>query len=927
MTLRPHTVFARRRRILPVLLTICGMSVCRAAMADIRVEAYAGQPLGVARVEIDMPSEAASAAFQDDRFTVSDRTGRVLYPTLGQKRGRKILGSLLGVDLPQKLAFYFLFKGDEPLELDLYLPDRTEITVTPQYGQREYDKLLEDWWKAYVGLYQRVHDEAEYPIGVQTYLTAMWAGRLGQPMPQLEGFLIREQQQGGTVTGKLMADEAYRASVLRDLMLGDADSDTATEPLPNIPPPVAEVPLPTTDSEIALEPIATHVPEECFYVRFGTFSNYLWLKEFLGRWQGDIGNMLIQRSISRNTGDAIGKMLALKDTKMSAILGPQVIDDVALVGFDAYFSDGASVGVLFHAKNNFLLSTSFNQQRSAAAREVPGSKIENVDIAGHKVSYLASPDGSLRSYYATDGDFHFVASSRALIERFFAAGTGDRPLSATGDFLTARLRYPIARDDRVFVHLSTAFLANLTSPAYRIELDRRLRSLETQRAMQLAQLAAAQEDLPGETEEELAAGSFLPAGFSTRADGATWTTDGEGHAIESVRGYRGSFTPIADNLPTTCSVSEVRRYERFIGDLRREVGNLVPVTVCVHRDELAPRIEKIAIDLHLQRYEATNLVSWAKKLGPPSPLRVAPILGDVVSLNVVLDGMLGGGEPFHVFGGVRDGHLPLAVTGGKLQVPMQLTQAFQAYVGAWPKPLFLERLLGRPSGPYDAHGMARTAGLFEMWVRRADDFLLFSFKREVLIEVGSQLAMIEAQRPAQAWLALNDLVGTQYEQVATSFAYARTRDTSASGSRFMNSLTRQLHLDPNVAQGMANDLVGGEFVCPLGGTYVLAEVPGGIQAWTSTAAAPNNQFLLTEVPGDYRFPLLEWFRGMRADLLRANDALTLSAEVLISAERPAPGAEPQPVPETAPAAAPELAPKPAAEELPLPPPARPTPPK
>src|SRR5690606_29680574 len=98
-----------------------------------------------------------------------------------------------------------------------------------------------------------------------------------------------------------------------------------------------------------------------------------------------------------------------------------------------------------------------------------------------------------------------------------------------------------------------------------------------------------------------------------------------------------------------------------------------------------------------------------------------------------------------------------------------------------------ERLLGRPAGPYDANGMARATGLFDLWVRRADDFMLFSFKERVLFEVGMQLAMVEAARPAQAWLQIQDILGTQYEGVATAFAYARTRDTSASASRFMNS--------------------------------------------------------------------------------------------------------------------------------------------
>ncbi len=312
---------------------------------------------------------------------------------------------------------------------------------------------------------------------------------------------------------------------------------------------------------------------------------------------------------------------------------------------------------------------------------------------------------------------------------------------------------------------------------------------------------------------------------------------------------------------------------------------MVPLTATVHRDELAPGLERISVDVHLQRYSTTNLASWAKKLGPPSPLRVAPIAGDIVSGNIVLDGMLGSGEPFHLFAGLRDGRVPLVIEGGGVRTATAITDAVEGYVGAWPKPQFLERLLGRPRGPYDADGFARTAGLLDLWIRRADDFLLFSFKRHVLAEVGLQLGMVEAELAAQAWITINDLVGTQYEQVATALAYARSRETSASGSRFMNSLIQQLHVDKQAARQVAEELASGELVCPLGGDYRLVEVPGGIQAWASTAAAPNNQFLLTEIPANYQFPLLDWFRGMTAELFRGDDWLTLSAMVDISNEQ------------------------------------------
>ncbi len=879
-------VFAGRGRLLPSIwcfgLVLLAWAIAPVTLAEIRIEAYVGQPLGVGRVTVDLPPDLAGAVVADDRFTIGDADGRLLYPATERRRIRKVLGNLLGVQLPRKLTYYFLIEGDQPLTVDIYIPNRVQVTVTPQNNPRRYNDFLNKWWNAYVQMYERVHREAEYPIGVQTYLTAMWAGRLGNDMPRLKGFLIRERQQGGTVTGKIVADEAYRASVLRDLMLGELDDTVADQPLPDFGVPVAGAAAPA--SEVEVEPIATHVPDECFYVRFGTFRHYLWFRDFLGRWKGDLGNMLVLRSIRRSTTDQISGTLGLTESKLSAILGPQVIDDVAIIGMDPYFRDGASVGVLFEAKNSFLLSTSLSQQQSATARQVPGAKLEKLEIDGHKVNYLSSPDGRLRSYYTSDGQYHLIATSRIMIERFFQAGAGEGSLAAAPDFLAARQAFPVARDDIAFVHLSQAFLANLTGAPYRIELDRRLRSLETYNAMKLARLAAQQEGLPGDTEAELVAGSFLPEGFTNRADGAEWQSDDEGNGYETERGYPGRFVPIADHLPTSCSPTERRRYEQFVTEVQSEAGSLVPLTATLHRDELAKGLDRITVDVQLQRYSATNLASWAKKLGPPSPVRLAPISGDVVSAELVLDGALGGGVPFHVFGGIRDGHVPLVIRDGNLQAATAIFDAVQGYVGAWPKPQFLQRLLGRPRGPYDADGYCRTAGLFDLWIRRADDFMLFSFKRQVLVEVGSQLAMVQAQRPAQAWFTLQDLVGTQYEQVATALAYARSRATSASGSRFMNSLIEQLHVKKSDARQIADELAGGEFVCPLGGDYLLLEVPGGIQAWTSTAAAPNNQFLLTEIPDDYKFPMLEWFRGLTADLSRGNDTLNLSLVVDISGD-------------------------------------------
>jgi hypothetical protein len=103
----------------------------------------------------------------------------------------------------------------------------------------------------------------------------------------------------------------------------------------------------------------------------------------------------------------------------------------------------------------------------------------------------------------------------------------------------------------------------------------------------------------------------------------------------------------------------------------------------------------------------------------------------------------------------------------------------------------------------------------------------------------------------------------------------------------MNSIITQLHAAPEDARTIAERLVGGKFVSPLGGEYALMTPslqagdtlpgPGERRLWASTATPTANRFLLTEIPADYRMPMLDWFRGIDFDLTRNDAADSLSA--------------------------------------------------
>jgi len=867
-----------------------------ASPAAILIEAYRGEPFGVGRVTVDLPQDETPGA--DDRFGITDTESRLLYPVVEHRRqiGR-ILRQFINIELPNRATFYFLFQGQAPLEVTLHTPSPRQVTIVPEQDRDNYEDLFDDWWETICDRYERVQRDSEYPIVVENYLVANWARRLGRQMPEPELALFGRERIGGSWIAQLTANEAYQALIERDLVLGQFG--VAQPANISLPSPPAAIPLHLQPMEgVALEPLAAHVPAECFYERFGSFNNYLWYRDFFRNWKNDLGNMIVLRSVNRATRDRLQAQLVVGESEVARVMGPQVIKDVAFIGMDYYLRDGAAFGILFQANNNFLLSRNFNGQREGAAAQNPHAKLETIQIAGRDVSFLSTPDGKLRSYYVVDGDFHLITTSRRMVERFLEVGAaqGAGSLASLPEFQQTRSALPLSRDDTVFLFLSTPFFENMASPAYRIELDRRLRSIGEMRVLEIARLAARAEGVAAESVDELIAADFLPEGFGDRADGSRLVVE-RGGFRDSIRGTPGWFLPIADMKTGDITQAEAEHLAQFRHSIDAEVGRFVPVAAAVQRQTSDDgKLDNIQLEVRVAPYSQTRIVKWARMLGPEDATRVAPITGDVASLELSVDAL---GQPVRLFGGLRDFRTPLVVRQGEVKPEGTPENYLRAYLGTWPRPLvLLDRFLGGAIGPLDGDGIARREGMFGLWERRQDDFFVFSFQRDVLLEVGPQLAMVPADSPAQIRLWVDDLRDKQIATGVNGLGYMRSRQASGSASRFMNSLTSQLHVPPDRARDVAEQLVGGHFVDPLGGNYELLEngvatsargqiadeslpTPGTRRLWASTAVAPPNRFLLTEIPADYQMPLMEWFRGLSLEVARVDsaDALTLHTEL------------------------------------------------
>ncbi|MEM9659608.1 MAG: hypothetical protein AAF961_14710, partial [Planctomycetota bacterium] len=174
---------------------------------------------------------------------------------------------------------------------------------------------------------------------------------------------------------------------------------------------------------------------------------------------------------------------------------------------------------------------------------------------------------------------------------------------------------------------------------------------------------------------------------------------------------------------------------------------------------------------------------------------------------------------------------------------------------------------------------AAAPGSQETWHARRDEFLLMSFKPDVVEAVLPQLRVVPAEHPGQVWLHVADLAGTGLAATINAVGFDRARQASVAASRLMNTLANQLHVPRGDGKLVAEQLVDGAFTCPLGGEYELIEQPGGLPMWASSALPPEQRFLLAEPPADYLFPMMTWFQGLRLDAALTDEDLAVHLEI------------------------------------------------
>ncbi len=558
-------------------------------------------------------------------------------------------------------------------------------------------------------------------------------------------------------------------------------------------------------------------------------------------------NLISEQAVDYGLNKRMQRQLGLQETALGDVLGPTVISDVAMVGFDTFMREGAALGILFEARNSALLGIGLGRQRSDLLKAEKSAKEETVTIAGKDVSLISTPDNRVRSFYATDGNYHFVTTSRALVERFLQTGQNDsqtpggaRSLGAAAEFRYARSIMPVDRADTAFVYLSRAFFRNLMSPHYQVEM---VRACVQPRRWSWRSVPgcwrAAKGGRPTRSSNCWPPTCCRPD-LAGRPDGSRLELTDHG-PVDSLRGARGTFVPIPDMAVTQITTSEARQYQEFL-TAATSWGAPDPLLLSI-RQSASQRggLEHVAIDLQAAPLTPQHFDYLNRWLGPPAAQRLAPIAGNLITFEAAArgGGRVQAGDHF-LFFGLQDllgGDLPADNRPLLEALRVVIGQSpLRGYLGAWPEPGLLSLIGGTADVPVDPAGYARL--ITGVWRRTFPPFTVFSFHREVLELVTPQFRLEPSPRPGANRGCMQDLQGTNLSAWVNREGYQRAAQMSTGNLRLLATLADDYRVPNNQCLQAAESVLDARLIDPLGGQYEAvaggAAVANGTGRWRST---------------------------------------------------------------------------------------------
>jgi len=269
------------------------------------------------------------------------------------------------------------------------------------------------------------------------------------------------------------------------------------------------------------------------------------------------GTPLVQFAAARaedlRTKERYQEQLCLPLSTVARLLGPAVVQSVAITGSDAYLPSGSDLALLFDCKEAALL------EKLVQARhlEAQGKGAKPVSGKAGAVAYtgVRSDDRRVSSYLVRIGNTIVVSNSPAQLERIAATAEKREPaLGDTDEYVWFRDRYKKGdAEESALLVLSDATIRRWASPRARIADSRRVRA------------AAAMAEVEARHLDDLVRRTIRAGAAAGEADlplSADFVWDATG-VRSPLYGTPTFLTPVAELVVDRVTPSEKAAYESF----------------------------------------------------------------------------------------------------------------------------------------------------------------------------------------------------------------------------------------------------------------------------------------------------------------------------------------------------------------------------
>ncbi len=401
----------------------------KVAQISVSASAVEGNGFGVTEILVtDVPDDLKLWG-ADAILEVRCDDCRVWFPT--RAAGDSVTSSSVP---PGQANVYFLFDRGFPKSFDLLLNGKQlwqGIQVNEKRDGTTAQTVIDSWWRSFCRQsYELAPDELRE---INSDLLASLGSYLGGLKPErpvkLETSTSQLEREFERTIGMLLGFESVRLAMMTD-HTNDSEVTSSSPAVHRLPASlsVAGVRLPgnVNLSSSQVPPITQLVPPDCYMVRCKSLANYMWLRGLLLDWGGSLNDIVDGSVMQNGIREKLEKQLALSPQSLQSANAESLIEDLAIIGSDLLFDQGAGVGVLLQATRakGPMLERLIEDQRKES-----GIAAQLTHFNGVPVSFLQESGNRVRSFMLRLGDSILVTNSMNIAKSVIQAKQSNKSLA------------------------------------------------------------------------------------------------------------------------------------------------------------------------------------------------------------------------------------------------------------------------------------------------------------------------------------------------------------------------------------------------------------------------------------------------------------------------------------------------------------------